>query len=72
MSRQRQATNEDEIKDLQRAYQQSKDAGTRTCLQAVKLYYQGYAWREVVEITGTHRSCLMDWSRKYRQRGSPG
>jgi transposase len=72
MSKQRQVTNEHEIKELQAAYQQSKDAGTRTRLQAVKLYFQGYAWREVVEITGTNRSCLMDWSRKYRQRGLAG
>jgi transposase len=72
MSRQRQPTNEHEIKELQSASHQSKEAGTRTRWQAVKVYFQGYAWQEVVAITGSNRSCLMDWCRKYRQGGIAG
>ena len=48
------------------AYLDCKDGPTRTRFQAVRLYGTGYPTKEVMEITGCNRSCLMDWCRQYR------
>ena len=63
---------EAEQKDLQKAYQASKDAGTRTRYQAVRLYAEGYAEKEIERITGCSRTSLMEWCRAYRADPSQG
>jgi transposase len=61
-----------ERKDLQKAYQASKDASTRTRYQAVRLYGEGYAEKEIERITGCSRTSLMEWCRAYRADNSQG
>jgi transposase len=61
-----------EWKELLKAYQASKDAGTRTRCQAVRLYGEGYAEKEIEQITGCNRTSLMEWCRAYRADHSQG
>ena len=61
-----------EQKELLKAYQVSKDADTRTRYQAVRLYGEGYAEKEIKRITGCSRTSLMDWCRAYRADPSQG
>jgi transposase len=61
-----------ERKELLKAYQASKDAGTRTRYQAVRLYGEGYAEKEIERITGCSRTSLMEWCRAYRTDHSQG
>jgi transposase len=61
-----------ERKELLKAYQASKDAGTRTRCQAVRLYGEGYAEKEIEQITGCSRTSLMEWCRAYRADRSQG
>jgi len=61
-----------ERKELQKAYQGSKDAATRTRYQAVRLYGEGYEEKEIERITGCSRSSLMEWCRVYRADRSQG
>lgn len=63
---------EAERKELQKAYQGSKDAATRTRYQAVRLYGEGYEEKEIERITGCSRSSLMEWCRAYRADRSQG
>jgi transposase len=63
---------EAERKDLLKAYQASKDAGTRTRYQAVRLYGEGYAEKEIERISGCSRTSLMEWCRAYRADHSQG
>ena len=72
MPRKRFEITEQAEKALQQAYRQTKDAATRTRYQAVMLYSQSYPVEEICQITGCHRNSLMEWCRKYRQRGVPG
>jgi hypothetical protein len=51
---------ETERKELQKAYQVSKNATTRTRYQAVRLYRKGYPEKEIKQITGCSRTSLMD------------
>ena len=55
--------------ELQGAYQNCQEAQTRTRYQAVRLYGQGYATREIEAICGCSRSSLMEWCRSYRDAG---
>jgi transposase len=57
---------EEQASVLMAAYLNCKDGATRTRFQAVRLYGTGYPTKEVMEITGCNRSCLMDWCRQYR------
>jgi len=61
-----------ERKDLLKAYRTSKDAGSRTRYQAVRLYGEGYAEKEIERITGCSRTSLMEWCRAYRADQSQG
>jgi len=61
-----------ERKELLKAYQASKDVGTRTRYQAVRLYGEGYAEKEIEQITGCSRTSLMEWCRAYRADHSQG
>jgi transposase len=72
MARQRFEITEEHEKTLRCAYGETKDAATRTRYQAVMLYSQGYPVDEICQITGCHRTSLMEWCRKYRQQGVDG
>jgi transposase len=72
MPRQRFEITEQQVKGLQRAYREAKDAATRTRDQAVMLYSQSYPVAKICQITGCHRNSLMEWCRKYRQHGVAG
>ena len=72
MPRKRFEITEPQQKALQRAYRQTKDAATRTRYQAVMLYGQDYPVAEICQITGCHRNSLMEWCRKYRNKGWRG
>jgi transposase len=72
MPRKRFEITEQQEKALQRAYRQTTDATTRTRYQAVMLYTQGYPVGEICQITGCHRTSLMEWCRKYRQQSVAG
>ena len=72
MARDRFQVTEQQSKELQRAFTQAKDGATRTRLQAVRLYVQGYPTVEITQITGCNRSSLMEWCSKYRQSGVAG
>lgn len=61
-----------ERKELLKAYQVSKDAATRTRYQAVRLYGEGYAEKDIEQITGCSRTSLMEWCRAYRADPSQG
>ena len=60
------------VKELQGAYQASRDGQTKTRFQAVRLYGQGYPVSEIESICGCSRSGLMTWCRTYRQEGVTG
>lgn len=72
MAKRRFELNEQQNKELQRAYTQAKDSSTRTRLQAVRLYGRGYPVAEILEITDSNRTSLMEWCRKFRQSGVAG
>jgi transposase len=63
---------EAERKELLKGYQASKDVGTRTRYQAVRLYGEGYVEEEIERITGCSRTSLMEWCRAYRADPSQG
>lgn len=63
---------EQERNQLIQAYALCKDGPTRTRLQAVRLYGEGYAEVEIEQITNCSRTSLMDWCRAYRQDPSQG
>ena len=63
---------DEERKNLLKAYRASKDAGTRTRYQAVRLYGEGYTEKEIERITGCSRTSLMEWCRAYRADHSQG
>jgi len=63
---------ETERKELLKADQATKDAATRTRYQAVRLYGEGYAEKDVEQITGCSRTSLMEWCRAYREDHSQG
>jgi transposase len=69
MAKRRFELDEQENKELQRAYSQAKDGSTRTRLQAVRMYGCGYPVPEILEVTGSNRTSLMEWCRKFRQGG---
>jgi transposase len=60
---------EQEEKELQRAFLNTKDGATRIRYQAVRLYGQGYAVEEICQITGCSRTSLLEWCAKYRANG---
>lgn len=72
MSRQRFTISDEQAQELEQAYRGTKDADTRTRYQAVSLYMQGYATAEIFKITGTNQGSLMEWCRKYREKGIEG
>ena len=69
MSRQRAVGTREQLDELRAAYEQSRDGATRTRYQAVRLYGEGYAVRDIMAITDCSRSSLMGWWRSYRTQG---
>ena len=63
---------EQQVAELNRAHDTSKDGPTRTRYQAVRLYGCGYLVTAITEITGCSRSVLMLWCRTYREQGVAG
>ena len=61
-----------EQKELLGAYRVCQDAATRTRYLAVGLYGEGYPEKESEQITGCHRTSLMEWCRAYRADHSQG
>src|SRR5262245_50980368 len=63
---------QEQINELQGAYQQGDDARTQVRYQAVRLYGSGYPTAEVMKITGCSRTSLLEWCRAYRRYGVAG
>jgi transposase len=61
-----------ERRELLQVYELSKNVGTRTRYQAVRLYGEGYPVAEIETITGCARASLMEWCREYLQNGVQG
>ena len=61
--------NEQELGELRRRMDNSKDGATRMRYQAVWMYAKGYPVAEILEINGCSRSSLMNWGRAYREAG---
>lgn len=57
---------ESDRQQLIQAYALCKDGPTRTRYQAVRLYGDGYAVRDIEQITGCSRTSLMEWCRAYQ------
>jgi transposase len=72
MAKRRFQLTEQQEKELQRAFMKAKDGPTRTRFQAVRLYGQGYRVEEILRITGSNRTSLMEWCRKHREQGLEG
>lgn len=72
MTRRRQRLTEEQLAELQAAYNASDDGPTRTRYQAVRLYGMGYDLSEILEITGCSRSSLLEWWQRYHQTGLAG
>jgi transposase len=59
-------------RELQQAFETTKDGATRTRIQAVRMYGLQYKVEEIQRLTGCSRSSLMDWCRAYRGQGIDG
>ncbi len=57
------------LRELQQAYELSRNVGARRRYQAVRLYGEGYPVTEIEKITGCARASLMEWCREYLQNG---
>jgi len=62
----------EQAKELLSAYHLCKEGQTKIRYQAVRLYGQGYAVKEIQHITNCSRTSLMEWVRAYRQVGVAG
>jgi len=60
------------IKELQGAYQHSRQSQEQRRFQAVRLYGQGYRVAEIEKICGCSASALMVWCRTYQAEGISG
>ncbi len=63
---------QEQIDELQGAYQHCDEARTTLRYQAVRLYGSGYSTQEVMNITGCSRTSLLEWCRAYRRYGVAG
>lgn len=72
MSRQRYQLTKKQLKELKEGYNNSRDAKVRTRCQAVRLYGEGRAVAEILDITGCSRTSLSEWWEKYRHKGLAG
>ncbi len=61
--------NKQELDELRRRMDISKDGATRMRYQAVWMYAKGYRVTEILEINGCSRTSLMNWCRAYREAG---
>jgi transposase len=58
-----------ELGELRRRMDRSKDGATRMRYQAVWMSAKGYQLAEIIEINGCSRTSLMNWCRAYREGG---
>lgn len=72
MSRKRTALTEEQITELQVAYDQCRDGDTKIRFLAVRLYGTGKEPEEILSTCGCSRSSLMNWNREYRALGIAG
>ena len=63
---------EEQIRELEGAYEGESNALTRRRFLAVSLYGSGFATGDVLAEAGCSRPSLMCWCRKYRARGIAG
>lgn len=66
------ALSQEQIYELQGAYQQGDDARTQIRYQAVRLYGSGYPLAAVMKISGCSRTSLLEGCRAYRRYGVAG
>ena len=55
--------------ELLAAYSQCVDGPTRTRYQAVRMYGRGYALAEILALTGSSRTAVMEWCHFYQTDG---
>lgn len=72
MSRQRYQLSENQLKELQASYRNSRKTDEQTRYQAVRLYGQGRPVEDVMDITGCSQTSLYEWWSKYRTKGISG
>lgn len=72
MSRQRTELSNEQVSELQVAYDQCREGDTKVRYLAVRLYGTGLSTQEIVTITGCSRSSLMNWQRSYQEQGIAG
>jgi len=63
---------QEQERELQGAFETTKDGATRTRIQAVRMYGLQYTVAEIQRLTGCAWSSLMDWCRAYREQGIAG
>jgi transposase len=63
---------QEQERELQQAFETTKDGATRTRIQAVRMYGLQYKVEEIQRLTGCAWSSLMDWCRAYRGQGIDG
>jgi transposase len=63
--------NEQEIKQLRQAEQQTRDVHELKRLQAVRLYGTGTAIGQIMDLHNCGESSVREWVRKYQQGGLP-
>lgn len=63
---------QEQERELQQAFETTKDGATRTRIQAVRMYGSQYKVEEIQRLTGCSWSSLMGWCRSYREQGIDG
>ena len=72
MSRKRTLLTQEQMTELQVAYDQCREGNTKNRFLAVRLYGTGMATAEILSITGCSRGSLMNWLRNYQEMGVAG
>lgn len=72
MSRQRNLLTQEQVRELQVAYDGCREGDTKIRFQAVRLYGTGMATADILIIAGCSRSSLMNWNRSYHEMGIAG
>lgn len=60
---------DEQSRELSQAFQDCRHAETKTRLQAVRLYGQGYSVAQIQEICGCHPRSLLRWCTDYQRGG---
>jgi transposase len=72
MAQRRFELNEGQSGELRRAYDTASDTRYQQRVQAVRLYGEGWAVRDIQDITGCSARSLLRWCEHYREEGLPG